>query len=803
MFCFSLLHLYFKRGDGLALKKVKFFRKHYWQKEYSDLGYSLMKGRWITLTVFTVLCTNWIFAQEAALVPDLAAEAAAKALKNDPTVIQPIKQRDTTPDEEGSGLAEFKKRKRSAEDASIYTRPDARTMTLSIPGPRGQITDRNGKPFAQNKVVWYPALQFGQLENADREFVVNWAKERIAIANSIFGINWEVREDRLWEHYRHRRWLPMPYTHVVEAERRELLAPKLIDGLILHPRYMRVYPQGATAAHIVGYVGNAGKLEKGPINYGDPLFEYTEGRAGLEKFFNQQLKGLEGLRKMQYDSNGALLERKESRRPKAGGTLVTTIDLEWQQRAEELLAEKTTRGAMAVVDVQTGEVLVLASNPSYDLNDWVPFISSKKYNALKDDPAKPLYARAFQGVYPPASTFKPIVALASLKANRLDRLRKIDCPAYIKLGKHKFNDWSKRSRGLLNLNSAMALSNNPFFIKIALEIGSTKVLDMARQVGFGSRTGLPLDDAAGLVPTNDWMIRNEKRSFKDGDTANMAIGQGVILATPLQVAQAMSAIANGGSLPRLQLIRQIQDAEGRVLLANQLEERNKIGVNPMDTGLVQEGMMNVVNSSYGTGKSGSLSYSIVCGKTGTGQWGPASKKKYVGWFSGFFPLDNPKFAFAIVYEGAENEEISGGRVAGPLVPAFFEPIREQVERLINPPARAMVIEDESEDEGLSPVGGFSRAVLVEKDPAPEELPEPTVAPRAAIVIEEEGVFDPDSIDPVLPPPSQNPETDDSEADGEHLETGVPQSEEPVGLIETPAEESTEEPVPARALIIEE
>ncbi len=775
-----------------------------------------MKGVWIILRgiIFCIAAECGAYAQDAASVADLAAKAAENALKSDPTIAQPSRQNLSLDASGGASAAEqasasasgasASAANRSAEDASIYTRRDARTMTLSIPGPRGQITDRYGKSFAQNKVVWYPALLFGQLENADREFVISWARERIGIANSLFGTQWKVSDDQLWEHYRHRRWLPMPYAHVVDEFRREQLAPKLVDGLILHPRYMRLYPQAKTAAHIVGYVGNAGKLEKGPINYGDPLFERTEGRAGLEKFFDQQLTGVEGLRKLQYDSNGVLLERKETRRPKPGGTVVTTIDMEWQQRAERLLAKKTSRGAMVVVDVQSGEVLVLASNPSYDLNQWVPFMPTENYKALNEDPAKPLFARAFQGVYPPASTFKPITALASLKEGQLDGQRKINCPAYIQLGKHKFNDWSRSARGLLDLNRAMALSNNPFFIKIALEIGSNKLLDMARQVGFGSRTGLPLNDAAGLVPTREWMLKNERRTFKDGDTANMAIGQGVILVTPLQVAQAMAAVANGGELPKLQLIKQIQDAEGRVLVASRPSVRNRTGVNPVHAGLVQEGMMNVVNSSYGTGKSASLSYSIVCGKTGTGEWGPKSKKKYVGWFSGFFPLDNPRFAFAIVYEGKENEEISGGRVAGPLVPEFFEPIREEVESLINPPARALVIEEESES-GDDPAdqlpSGTSRAILVEEDPVPDELPDSIVAPRAAIVVEDDEDYEVESSDPsfreqeTLEPASESPTPD------EGAET---EREEPGG--ELPEEQTVSEDNnlgPARALIIEE
>jgi len=178
---------------------------------------------------------------------------------------------------------------------SLRVRPDARTMTLSIPAPRGQITDRNGEPFAQTKVVWYPALKFPQFEKADRAFVVNWARKRIALANQVFSINWKISDENLWQHYRHRRWMAMPYTRVVSAEQQANYANRLMPGLILHPVYMRHYPEYKTGAHMIGYVGSAGKLEKGPINFGDPIFERVEGRAGLEKIFNEVLTGKEGL----------------------------------------------------------------------------------------------------------------------------------------------------------------------------------------------------------------------------------------------------------------------------------------------------------------------------------------------------------------------------------------------------------------------------------------------------------------------------------------------------------------------------
>ena len=168
------------------------------------------------------------------------------------------------------------------------------------------------------------------------------------------------------------------------------------------------------AAHIIGYSGSVGKLPTGPINFNEPLWEETEGRAGLEKLFDSQLTGDPGMKKLLFDENGNKLLEEQVKRPRPGGTLVTTLDLKWQMLAEKTLREGCRRGAFVVIDVITGEVLVMASRPSFDLNAFIPGISETDFKALNEDPSTPLYGRAFQSAYPPASSFKPIVALAAL-----------------------------------------------------------------------------------------------------------------------------------------------------------------------------------------------------------------------------------------------------------------------------------------------------------------------------------------------------------------------------------------------------
>jgi len=673
-------------------------------------------------------------------------------------------------------------------EGSLIVRPDARTMTLSVPAPRGQITDRHGKPFAQSKVIWYPALKFGQFEKADRDYVITWARKRIAQANKLFGIDWKVTDERLWQHYRNRRWLAMPVTHVVHEDRKNKLEKSLMSGLILHPGYMRFYPQNEAAAHIIGYVGSAGKLEKGPINYGDPIFQFSEGRSGLEKLFDQVLKGKPGLLRKDYEADGTEVVKMFERRPKPGGTVVTTLDLDWQNYAEVVLKKYCSRGAFVVIDIQTGEVMTMASRPSFDLNDFLPYITTAKYKALREDPGTPLFGRAFQGGYPPASTFKPVVALAALNNRDVGVRTLINCPAAIRIGKHWFRNWTKIPEGDINVKRALARSCNTWFYQVGIMTGPSNFLSVARRLGFGSKTGLPLiGETSGLIPTSDWMKKHHGRRMMDGDTANLSIGQGVMLASPLQVAQAMAGIANGGILPKLWLVKQIQDVGGRVLVSNEPKRRNYLNLDPVAVDAVREGMMQVVNEGYGTGQRGGLSYTILCGKTGTAQWGPKSKEKRLAWFAGFFPYKNPRFAFAALYEGKPFEKLSGGRKAAPMVSSFFEHFKKDIKIIIKPQPKAMVVEEDEEENAILDVEDAPRAVPVEEndggfllDPGMETpgagnsqggfIPSnnqvrpltPTPPPSRAVPVEEDAVPPARRSPPISPlqpfnPPSRTPE----------------------------------------------
>ena len=621
---------------------------------------------------------------------------------------------------------------RGAADGAIFNRKDARTITQRIPAPRGMITDRYGEPLAQNIVAYQVALQYRQFENADRDFVINWARPKIdALQGLVKNVN-PYTDDELYDHYRHRRWLPLMLTAQMAEKDALDLQSKLTTGLILHPVYRRHYPHADLAAHIIGYTGIVGKLPTGPINQLEPLWEESEGRAGLEKLFHESLRGDDGIKKLLFDEQGNKLLEEQSRRPRPGGTLVTTLDLKWQKLAEQILKNGCRRGAFVVIDVVTGEVLVMASRPSFDLNGFIPGISEADFKALQEDPATPLYGRAFQSAYPPASSFKPIVALAALHDGEVTETSTIYCPASLPIGNAVMKNWSTIPEGDIDVRRAIARSCNTWFYQIAIRIGPDSFLNLARRLGYGERTGLPLiGETPGLVPNDQYMQRAHKRRILNGDTANLSIGQGSLLASPLQVAQGMAGIANGGALPKLQLVRQVQDIRGNVVVAPLPERRNWLGVGEEPVRIVQKGMSDTVNGGGGTGRGASLSYTKLCGKTGTAQWGDPRRQQRLAWFAGFLPLENPRYAFAVLYEGRPGETVSGGRMAAPMVKKFFEGIKDDIKETIAPPQRALVVIDENQ-------GSLQPAITV--DPIVLDA-----APRA-IAIDEE----PEEIETAVP-----------------------------------------------------
>jgi penicillin-binding protein 2 len=568
-------------------------------------------------------------------------------------------------------------------DASWKTQREARSLTLQVPAPRGQIVDRNGVPYAQNRAANYLALVMPYMEGASDAKILAFANQAVDSANRILGKTWSIPNDRILSHYKQRRWLPLVFSssnginEEITPEMEQKLKPILGPSLVLQSAYLRHYPQNERASHLIGYTGKSRPLPLGPIADGDPIFEEMEGRADIEKTFDSDLKGQPGIVNVLFAPDGKRLAEDVRRYPVPGRNVVLSIDSSFQMFAEQALQDHARNGgAMVIMDVQTGDILAMASYPFFDLNMFIPGISADKYEALLRDPKLPLIARAFRGEYPPASTFKAATALGILDSGKVDGKTQFPCSPAMDIGNRVFHNWSKNDFGSINVVNALKFSCNTWFYAAAIEAGADPVTGMCSRLGFGERTGIPIVEAEGFLPTNSIMIQRRGTKILQGDLANIAIGQGMVLATPLQVAQAMAGIANGTYLPQPRLVKQIQDYQDNIVSAFEPKPRKTINLNPLHRDTIVKGMVAVVSGDGGTGHAADIKHAQIAGKTGTAQWRIA-KDQNLAWFAGFLPAQKPMFSFAVVYEGRPGEDVSGGRKAAPIVSEVFTKIFEK------------------------------------------------------------------------------------------------------------------------------
>jgi penicillin-binding protein 2 len=473
----------------------------------------------------------------------------------------------------------------------------------------------------------------------------------------------------------------------------------------LRPVYVRVYPNGKLAGQVVGYTGRTSRNLDGIVDNHETLWPETEGREGLEQTFNEMLGGKHGEFKLTFDKDGRKTSEKLVTSPVPGNTVVTTLDLRLQELAEKTLEAKAKRGAIVIVDPNSGDVLALASWPTYDPNAFVPSISAEKFKALQDDPNIPLLPRAFRSAYPPGSTFKVAVGLAALETGAVQPDDRYECVPALQIGNVTFHNWKKGDRGSLDFVQALTESCDTWFYQVGIRTGAEPIIDWARKLGFGAKCGIPLrSEAEGRVPDDDYMKATHGRKFLNGDIANLSIGQGDTLVTPLQMAQAMALIANGGKLYQTRLVQQVQMIDNQIVTAYQVRAKRELEISQTTLDELRTGMVAAVNGANGTAHAASLDNVDVAGKTGTAQWGPKNKERTAAWFAGFLPAEQPQYAFAAVYEGEVGSKIHGGSTAAPMIAQVFKDLYKG-ERLAGNRAResepqvrrALPIEEDESD----------------------------------------------------------------------------------------------------------
>jgi len=556
---------------------------------------------------------------------------------------------------------------------SWETQRQARTYVLQIPAPRGQITDREGRPLAQTRVSNNLALNFPTTPPMTDAETLTFAHGQITVARSLLDKEITVSDDAILKHYHNRGLLPMDIALDLLPTDVATIKQQVPEHLTLHPMYQRFYPNGPLAGHILGYAGRSGRQADGPVQNNDLLWPVAEGREGLEQTFNTQLTGRNGQINMAFDAQGQKASEKIVIPPQPGANVITTLDEDAQRITEEALDKGAKRGAIVLVDATNGDIIAMASTPCYNPNAFVPTISAAAFKALEDDPNIPLLPRAFRSAYPPGSTFKVPVGIAALESGAIKLDSEFSGPPSIEIGRLVFHNWKKTDAGMLDFVDALTQSCDTWFYQVGIKTGADPIIEWAQKMGFGVKSGIPLvSEAEGRVPTQDYMKKVYGRKFLDGDVANFSIGQGDLLVTPLQMAEAMAAVGNGGTLYRARLVQQVQTYNNQIVTAYNVEAKTDLGIDPKILAAVKKGMIAVVSSPAGTAGKAAINEVQIAGKTGTAQWGPKARQRDAAWFAGFVPADNPRYAFAAVYEGEIGESTHGGTYCAPIIATIMK-----------------------------------------------------------------------------------------------------------------------------------
>ncbi|WP_035240346.1 penicillin-binding protein 2 [Desulfobacter vibrioformis] len=463
---------------------------------------------------------------------------------------------------------------------------------------------------------------------------------------------------------------------VVEAHQFDL------PGIHIDIEPTRNYIYKKTAAHLIGYLGEINKEELASGKFPNVRSGDSIGRYGVEKSFEADLQGKRGGHQVEVDVNGRVIKILKTVEPVSGKDLILTMDLALQQKAETLLGEND--GAVVALDPSNGDVLVMASSPSFDQNDFIGGISNKKWQILRDDPGKPMNNKTIQAEYPPASTYKIITALAGLEEKVIDRNSTFFCPGFYKFGNRRYHCWNKYGHGNLNVVDAIAQSCDVFFYQTGEKVGVDALARYAHGSGLGRLTGIRLaHEHPGLIPTSAWKKKRFKEPWQAGETLSISIGQGFNLVTPLQMAVFISAIGNNGTLYRPRLVKSVQDAKGQVIREIEPEIAGGLPASKANLAIVRQGLLDVVHGNRGTARHIRLPGVQIAGKTGTAQvFSRKAGEKFDNkklkrtlqdhaWFVCYAPAQDPKIAIAVIIEHGEHGSSAAAPVAKELIHAYL------------------------------------------------------------------------------------------------------------------------------------
>lgn len=534
----------------------------------------------------------------------------------------------------------------------------------TITAPRGILFDRTGLPLVENRPAF--TLAVVPRDADDLPAVLDRLARLLNIPAAELDERFaRVPRDSPWP-VRLQRGLTLDDVSRVEEWKLDL------PGVTIEVESQRAYPSTRFAAHLLGYVREVSEadLARGRLRRGDLV-----GQSGLERLYDEYLRGQDGAEQIEVDAYGRPIRILERQEPVAGAHVYTTIDRRIQEAAEQALGAYA--GAVVVMDPRNGDLLALVSNPAFPVERFAGPIDRETWLALVQDPARPLLNRAVQGEYAPGSLFKIVIAAAALQSQVFTPFDRLPCPKEWWFGGRAYHNWEDRDRGALTLYEGIKYSCNTFFYQLGLKVGPERIARMAEAFGFGRPPGTGLvGERAGLVPSPAWKKQVLRDKWHAGDTVSLSIGQGLITVTPLQVTRLMAAVANGGVLWQPRLVARIKGPDGALLASEQAVAQDRVDVAPVVLDFLRQALWAVVNDG-GTGKGAMLPGVAIAGKTGTAQThefkDDADRKRRDrdnAWFAAFAPVDDPQVVVVVFAERAG----LGGQVAAPIARTIFKAI---------------------------------------------------------------------------------------------------------------------------------
>ena len=545
---------------------------------------------------------------------------------------------------------------------------DNRIRIERVPASRGRILDRYGRELVVNRPsfdVYVLPKDAGDVSalSVNLSRVLNEDPKKI--------------EQKIKQATKKNRFKPVLLAQDIDRDQLAYIEARRssLPGLTIEVNNLRQYPHGVLGASFLGYIGKVSEAEL--LATPELSNNGLVGKTGVEKTWEGSLRGKDGFIQRVTDALGRevnsnlFLKDLVNRRSVPGNDVVMSVDIDLQKAAEDALGEEF--GAIIAVNVRNGEVLALASKPTFDPAEFVKGIDSKAWSKLISDKDFPLVSRATQGLYAPGSVFKMVPSAAAMTEGVIDPDTLVHCPGYYRVGSHVYRCWKRGGHGWMNMREAIVQSCDVYFYRLADKLGIDRMSRYMNFFGFGSPTGIGIEERAGITPSREWKLERFKKPWYKGETIVSGIGQGYVSVTPLQIAMMTAAIANDGTLLTPKLVIKEVAFSGQTRL-NILPPRGELPVGKDTLALIRDAMTGVVNGPGGTGHGARIENITVAGKTGTAQVVSLDSQstdrahKDHAWFTSFAPAEAPEIAVTVLIEHGGK----GGAVAAPIAKKIIE-----------------------------------------------------------------------------------------------------------------------------------